>query len=423
MESNSVSHLKKTWKVGRVYQLLCLSVLCVAMGCADEVSVPEYIVSPHTEQTIEFFNRGRLLAHHTRLETVQMGAETHVLKHQTQPIHINPQHYTLESVPEKLAPGIVFGSLLIDSNGQSDPVVLEKILGAFGTINACILELSSLVFGAMGVNENIAHRDIQGLDLSPLEDAPTSAPKPICVLNISNLMIFNTPKSTIKWFLDRVDLTGSRIELVLSCKADFGNLEVLDGFDAAGIKWLGLYDIDNLGSLDCKLLQEGPFPDVLDLDSRSGKTPKMSEQIIRNIVGNHWKGLVVPMKMWEELMEPSEQPIQLAADSLTIFLGCESHIPTLRKGQATVNYLSIKFHDTKQTVTHQEISAVVEWASRSFGGLRIVNVETKPGAIDKTDNQFELTTTHTTVIVKVNGAVVQFCEHIHPGPDHFRIVG
>ncbi|OAG30743.1 hypothetical protein NEDG_02263, partial [Nematocida displodere] len=303
-------------------------------------------------------------------------------------------------------------TLIIRSSGPFDLAVLEKTLSSFGTINAYALDLENLED-----YKNMPKQGFGGLyrglsdSFDALEDTLTPTRTPKCILNVKVLTIYATPKTTIEWLQERVDLSESPIKLAIHCMADFGNLDVLDGFDAAGVNWLALYDIDNLATLDCKLLREGPLPGVLELDSDNLPTPKMPEQVIRHITSKHWEMLGISVSVWEELIKLSEEYNRIiTTDVLRVYLPSDGSLPTspvVIGGPIITGTLSILFPSTKQTVTRQEITDMFDWASRSFGELENLSVDTKPGAIDETalvrSNQFVITTAPIAMCVRVNG--------------------
>ncbi|OAG30264.1 hypothetical protein NEDG_02253 [Nematocida displodere] len=372
MKSNPVRSFGKVFgtglgrRLGRVMgkalrcHVLCLIVLCVIVGCADEVSEPEYIVSPYTKQTIKFFERSRS-DWSTDLKTVKVGKKRCLLRKQTESQTIYLDMYTPKNIPKNLVKGIVFSKLTIDSNGPFDPAVLEKILSAFGTINADVLALKKLKVRVSSYSGK--HSAIQ-----PLR----------CVLNVKELTIYATPKTTIGWLQERVDLSWSRIRLLIYCRSDFGNLEVLDGFNAAEITSLTLCDIDNLATLDCKLFREGPLPDVLEIsgDNAVVMVLEISEQIIRNMLAKEWVNLKMPVELWDELMEPSEHPKHLTADTLTIWMESPQvqTLPLLGVTRATVTHLNLVTPEQHRFPPMSSLEPTLDWVSKGFEGLETLNV-------------------------------------------------
>ncbi|OAG30748.1 hypothetical protein NEDG_02219 [Nematocida displodere] len=384
MGSNPVTDFRLVFEKGLRWPIIWVAMLCVIVGCADEVSEPEYIVSPYTEQTIAFFERSSSDDCPNVLETVQIDGNRCILKKQTQPHKICPDKYTLEAVPEKLLSDIVFNKLVMESTAQFDPAVLGKILIAFGTIDATRLELTNLVFNGSS-SDNDEH---------PQTQRPIAS---ICMLNVKELRLFGLSKSVIVWIQGQVVLSGSRMGLAIYCKEDFGDLEVLDWFDAASIARLALCDIDKLDSMECKLLEEGPFPNELVIYGDIPTGPDVSEEIKQILRRKIWKVLTIPMFVWNILVKTFEEGVHpVITTTLVIYLSPGVRMPSLvlKLHQVGANDLIINFHHTKETVTHQDITKVLDWVSRSFIGLRSLSIETKPGAIDGTDlaanNQFEI---------------------------------
>ncbi|OAG30265.1 hypothetical protein NEDG_02254, partial [Nematocida displodere] len=344
--------------------VLCLIVLCVIVGCADEVSEPNYIVSPYTEQTMEFFDRSRSDDWPNRLETVEIDGQRCILKKQTRVIFISLQNYTLETVPEKLVEGIPFFGLALGSDEPSDPAVLEKILSVFGTINAWLLEL-------------------RNLEVRVSSDNDEHPRPPRCVINANIFRISHTPKTTIEWVQKRLALSESQLLFIISCMPDFGNLEVLDGFSPACLVRLALHDIDKLDSLDCKLFREGPLPDELEISGNSTvTTPKISEEIIWNMLAKKkWVSLRMPVELWVELMKPSEQPKLLRVGYLQIVFCPGSSIPTPVVGmdRVTAGYLSIRLTNAKNLLTITDAEQTLDWVSTAFVGLETLIVDGPSG--------------------------------------------
>ncbi|OAG30742.1 hypothetical protein NEDG_02262 [Nematocida displodere] len=402
MGPKTVRYFRKACKKLLGCQLTWLGVFCMAVGCADKVPVPGYITSPYTKQTIKFFKKSGSDGRVNRLEIVEIDGERRLLKKQTQSFTIALDKYTLKNIPKKLAQGIEFRTLAIESTAHFDPAVLEKILSAFGTINADKLELSNLAINKVTArtnpntntnDANIFQRCLQALwgmcrRVFELVFRLVNGVPPKCTVNVKDLGIYSTPNTSIEWLQERVDLPGSPIELVIHCMPDFGNLEVLDGFNAAEISRLDLFGIDELGSLDCKLLREGPLPDVLVLKSDKPVTLDIPEQIIRKIASNQWTGLGLSMCVWEELAKLCGQyNSPITADGLRVYLApdCSLSFPVVKRNQISAGSLSIIFHNSQLLVTYQEITVALGWASRYFGGLGKLVILTEPDAVDEED--------------------------------------
>ncbi|OAG30412.1 hypothetical protein NEDG_02234 [Nematocida displodere] len=361
MKSTPIRYFSNLFTRALRCHLLCLILLCVIVGRAEEVPEPEYIVSPYTKQTIKFFERSGSDDWENRLETVEIDREIHVNRFQPRCFSIYLNKYTLETVPEELVADIRFNRLTLESDGPVNPAVVEKILCAFGTINVSWLDLADLEIDDPS-SDNNGH--------------PRATPTPKCVLNAKELWITNTPKSSIVWLGERVGLVSSGIGLRISCGTDFGNLEVLDGFNAKRISRLTLYNIDNLDSLDCKLLREGPMLYVLIIYNNTTLTPKISEQIIQNILAKEWMKLKMPVSVLGELMKPSEQPKQLTADKLTIYLAPSQTQTLPPPGMNRLNaiHLAIIFRNDNHLLTGTDLEQTLEWVSVGFEDLEVLSV-------------------------------------------------
>ncbi|OAG30950.1 hypothetical protein NEDG_02266, partial [Nematocida displodere] len=371
MKSNPVKSFGKVFetslgkRLGKVMgktlrcHLLCLIVLCVIVGCADEVSEPEYIVSPYTEQTMEFFDRCGSESWPNRLETVEIDGQRCILKKQTRTlIYIFLQSYTISSIPEQLVQGIEFDKLIMvpndrDKIAQFDPRVLEKILCVFGTICADTLVFSDLSLDGSG-SESKSQRMGRSVGSFWGKETPELAPAtPRCILSIKTLLIQKSTLPTISWLQKRLDLSQCQVNLVIVGKLQLENLELLDCFGARYIEALTLEGFKRLGSLDSKLFREGPLPSELRIWTTRPIFPKISEWIAGSIISKEWKLLVVPMQVWKELMKPGELPKHFTAAELTVYIpqyGMFTELknrtlPTMGDDNiATVKSLTFKFH-------------------------------------------------------------------------------
>ncbi|OAG31269.1 hypothetical protein NEDG_02257 [Nematocida displodere] len=362
--------------------VLCLIVFCMAVGCADEVSEPNYIVSPYTEQTMEFFERSGSDVWGNVLETVQIDGERCILKKQTQCLSIYLNKYTLETVPEHLAQGIEFSTLRIVPHMKStvahfDPAVLERVLKLFGTICA-----DTLIFYNLGFDDSRIKKKSQRMarlsgKFGRSETPEVAPPTTRCTLSIKTLVIQHNTTPAINWLQKRLDLSHCLINLKITGKLELENLELLDGFNARSIEALTLDDFKRLASLECKLFREGPLPDKLVISTPRPIYPKISEEIAGNIISKEWRLLVVPMPLWKELMKPSELPKHFTAVELrvTLCVNTPSPFPVMGISRATVTHLTIMFEEHNNLLTRTDLEQTLEWVSKDFEGLRVLQVE------------------------------------------------
>ncbi|OAG31391.1 hypothetical protein NEDG_02273, partial [Nematocida displodere] len=369
-------------------------VLCVIVGCADEVSEPEYIVSPYTEQTMEFFDRCGSESWPNRLETVEIDGQRCILKKQTRTlIYIFLQSYTISSIPEQLVQGIEFDKLIMvpndrDKIAQFDPRVLEKILCVFGTICADTLVFSDLSLDGSG-SESKSQRMGRSVGSFWGKETPELAPAtPRCILSIKTLLIQKSTLPTISWLQKRLDLSQCQVNLVIVGKLQLENLELLDCFGARYIEALTLEGFKRLGSLDSKLFREGPLPSELRIWTTRPIFPKISEWIAGSIISKEWKLLVVPMQVWKELMKPGELPKHFTAAELTVYIpqyGMFTELknrtlPTMGDDNiATVKSLTFKFHTRYELMFAPSIVSIIDWISRHFRGLERLVIVESPG--------------------------------------------
>ncbi|OAG32196.1 hypothetical protein NEDG_02115 [Nematocida displodere] len=301
METKPVFYFRNIYKRIRIpHVLLFLALLSYIAHSTEEIvqsSSPEHIVSPYTKQTIRFFSRSYFENHHSTLEIVKTHEETHILKKQRNSVVVSLQKHNLHSVPEKLVQGIEFSTLKITSAGPIFPIrvdsaVLNKILCALGSIVADSLELYGLDVNAMNTSPSSIQRVAWAL-VRHKKHKTVPAP-PTCILNIKQLLVTSVSSPTIKWFLAYSDMSQCRISLVISGGQELDSLEFLDDFKAAAIVELEILDILRLDSLDCKLLRDGPMPDVLTLGARTPISRTMSRQIHPNTNPNTGRFCLYP---------------------------------------------------------------------------------------------------------------------------------
>ncbi|OAG29777.1 hypothetical protein NEDG_00910 [Nematocida displodere] len=344
-------------------RLLCLLVLSMLANCSETGGDNGYyIVSPYTEQTIEFFSQGRSLYHTTALETHQVGNRAYVLKEQSQTREIFLRQHTAESIPEKLVDGIVFTTLKLTSFSQVNPAILGKLLAAFGTISAQRLEVYNLDFADPGGVES----------LNTIE-----TPAQRCILDISSLRLLGTSEAAIRWLGLRIDLSQCHINLLIDHMLVLKSLEMLDSFNALAVVGLWLYRFNRLDTMECKLFREGPLPRVLSLRGYYPLTPTMSEQIRHSIISAHWEELTISKEVFGELMMPGTEPRRLIADKLTVYaphkmIGGDvssTPFPAIGHNRVYTRFFRIYFSDSINLVTSRELVRTIDWVSRYFRGL------------------------------------------------------
>ncbi|OAG30418.1 hypothetical protein NEDG_02208 [Nematocida displodere] len=408
--------------------MLCLIVLCVIVGCADEVSEPEYITSPYTKPTMDFFEKSGFEEWPNRLATVQIDKKRCILKRQPKTIYIFLQNYTLETVPQYLAREIEFSTLTItprrkDKVTRTNPAVLEKILSALGTVCA-----DTLVFSNLDLDGSGSENKIQRMGHFGRKETPEVAP-PItrCILGIKTLWIRSNTLPAISWLQKRLDLSLCQINLKISGKLELENLELLDGFNAGYIEVITLEDFKRLDSLDCKLFRESPLPEELTISTTSPIFPKISEEIARNIISKEWNLLVVPLQVWTDLMSPGSSPKLFIAANLTVYIPQHgmfgefknSSLSTLGDDTATVKSLTFKIYTRRWLMSSTlTMAGIINWISREFRGLEELNVWGAPGE-DRfaciRENQVEITTNPTLKGIWVDGAECMYNPDTNPG--------
>ncbi|OAG32194.1 hypothetical protein NEDG_02113 [Nematocida displodere] len=402
-----VSYLKKTHQQPRNSAAFCLLVLTIAVHCAEETAPnlhPDHILSPYTEQTLKFFSQSYSQQRPNNLKTGQRPEQAQILRKQTRPIHIILENYTLDLVPEKLAQGIEFSTLLLISTPRHSPnhpeplftptrtstAVLQRILSALGTICADSLEFHGVKVDFWSSIESMAQRlgraargvgdGLYGLGMLDQATVPTRHSH-----SIKGLKIIATTVSSIKWVQKHLDMSQCRINLAIWGLMDLDSLELVDGFNVAGVEELFVNEVLSLSSLECKLLREGPLPSVLVIESPFVTPFKISEKIIHQIVNNHWKLLRIHKCIWKRLMKPTKDtkpPKHLSADTLVIdmshFSGFHGFyltpLPPMGNNQAIVKHLILSFHKFNSLIDCADIVRTLEWTSRHFRGLEKVRI-------------------------------------------------
>ncbi|OAG32285.1 hypothetical protein NEDG_02036 [Nematocida displodere] len=397
--------------------LLLPALFSAALGARVSPRLP-HIVSPYTEETLQFFSLSGSAYFPNNLETVQVAAQTHILKKQTRTTYIDLQKYSLETVPSQLAQDIEFATLLVSTVDQivptrTSPAILGKILRAFGTICADTLELHSMdIVGPNNITNSI-QRMVQFF--SRYQEPENTAPAPKCILKIKKLNIFGSTVAAINWLLARMDLSLSRIELVLNGEFRLDNLNLLDGFNSAGIDRLEIFGLVRVNSLDCKLFLEGPLPDILLLHSDYILTPTVSNQIIQNMFSKSWAVLCISIQLWEKLMVPTEHPKHFNVKLLRIYVPwydrttLVQNIPFSPMGDNLVagESLMISFFCYQEWITSQNIVRALEWVSKYFRGLKTLSVGDLPTLpqlrVFASTKQFEIITNPSLTSITISG--------------------
>ncbi|OAG32515.1 hypothetical protein NEDG_02238 [Nematocida displodere] len=404
----------------RINILTCNIIYLLAVGmllrCAEDIGLhTDHIVSPYTEDTINFFSQSNTQETPNALETVQILGKAHILTKQSNPAHIVLENYTLKSIPENLVQGIEFSILKILSTARIThkrfkSAVLNKILGALGTICTETLTIYGLKIDDVNRGNNAISRlgrsvwekvrsvrsgqsarsvwSVLSVRAGPsmaVESTPILALSDSCscVLNIKTFRIFGSTVLAIKWLLERVDLSQSRITLSITGGLELDNLEILDQFNAAAIERLKLCGFLRLDSLEGKLFREGPLPRVLIISTIYTLSLKAPEQIVRNIVANHWEVMKISNQVWGVLMQPSVQPKHITADLLMLYLPHNNSLseiahtlrPPMGDNTATVKVLMIDFYFPCDILTRPNIMSDLEWISRHFRGMYMLIVD------------------------------------------------
>ncbi|OAG32106.1 hypothetical protein NEDG_02276, partial [Nematocida displodere] len=335
MKQYSVGYFRKVCKTLQACSILYLAYLTAfthPIHCVEEGPLPEYIVSPYTEQTLQFFSRNRHVYYANMLETVDVGDQTHIVKKQRCLIEIFLPEHSLDSVPECFVPGLEFTKLVISlatytQRNRFDHATLSKILSAFGPIYADFLGLCTLDVVDSEEALSPAHDLALAAQRVSQEHQSTGAlentpPALTHTINTKMLKITGVSLPTIGWLKKHLDMSQSRIDLVIDGQMRLANLEILDGLQVSSIEKMHLSQFRRLDSLECKLFREGRMPKTLIIDNFYSDTrTEISELTRTNLANNHWELLCLPGQIWRELMRPTGTVKHLVADHLAIDVG------------------------------------------------------------------------------------------------------
>ncbi|OAG31086.1 hypothetical protein NEDG_01860 [Nematocida displodere] len=425
MESKPGGYARKATITPAWRQLKWLMVLLYMARCTEEPdTATNYITSSWTEQTIQFFSLSQSQGLYAGLETSQILGEPHILKRQSAPVHIILEAYTLESIPEELAEGIVFEALTIESispdrENPARRLLMKKMLKSFGTICSRTLTLCNLDIHDLKVCAQITQQMNRGLrflrGLLTSKEPEDKKPEHRCILKIRNLNIVLVTTTTIGWWQRHLDLSQSRINLVMRGWVSSDSLEFLDRFKAKSIDRLEIYGLYKLKTMKCKLLQDGPLPNVLVLESLFYPDVDISPQIVQNMRSKHWKRLHIPMSAWGKLMNPSMHFGHLTVDNLTISITSYREeadrglvrLPEFGDNLAMVKSLCLEFYRTDGFLTCNALLRALDWVSRQFRDLEVLALSSgyKLSTVTKfiEETQFVIETNPGLASIKVNG--------------------
>ncbi|OAG31298.1 hypothetical protein NEDG_01776 [Nematocida displodere] len=179
-----------------------------------------------------------------------------------------------------------------------------------------------------------------------------------------------------------MDLSQSHISLKIDSKLELDSLELLDGFNAAGVEALLCYYFLRLDSLGCRLFREGPLPDVLIIYTQNNLNTKISEQIAHNIADKHWKKITLYAGTWEELMKPTERPIHITLDILRLFVPCHGNAVELQNNTfasmednlTTAKSLTLNIYNPNYLATATTLLRTLVWISMYFRDMDVLSI-------------------------------------------------
>ncbi|OAG32195.1 hypothetical protein NEDG_02114 [Nematocida displodere] len=402
METSLNCCFRHICKLALKCQALWLLVLPCMVHCGDELvssTLPPYIISPYTAQTLEFFSLTHFEDYSNALDTIRQSGQTYVLKKQNHRLFIILSDHTLEKVPEKMVHGINFTALTISTNTPNVPTPFDtavacKILTAFGTMYVDSLYLYGLDVGN-GEDGNHPGQCLERgiLGISPIDHGHGESEAQVAPANIhvKALEILGSSEMGIKWILRHMNMSQSRIIVKIRCSLALENLELLDGFRVRSIEEIWFFNDLVVASLECKLLREGPLPDSLGIYIPYHTIRTISEQIVQNIISKDWWALHIPMQVFRVIMKPSEYPKHLSAVSLVLgamiydtSMGeCRpapvpNPLPSMGGGLVVVKFLMLNDLTLRDSVPGcPEIIDALDVISRSFRGLREIVIKTE----------------------------------------------
>ncbi|OAG30426.1 hypothetical protein NEDG_02229 [Nematocida displodere] len=391
------------------WSILYITAFFVFSDCTEVTFTNlDYIISPYTLQTLKFFSQD-LQNPQDGLKNVEIDGKKHILKKQGQIYQLVLQNRSFGSIPENLVQGIEFETLKITQRGEMDPSTMNKVLHVLGTISAKTLHIKDLNID----NSNLDRPNVPQMWFGVMK--PSNAQVARCILNITNLCIIFITTNSIVWLQKRVDLSQSRITLVIRGGLDADNLEMVDGFNARRIVGLHLFHLRRVACLDCKLLCGSSLPDELIIVGLNMTTPAILEQLTQNIVNNHWEVLRLPDWMWGEVMKPSKHPKQIRVGNLKIDMPNFTRtsnlqgvpLPKMGNNMAKVESFTLEFYNVKDLIISSDLIYTFEWLSTHFRDMKEFSVGTGFSLANLADfvkhNQFKITTIPSLASIKVSG--------------------
>ncbi|OAG31304.1 hypothetical protein NEDG_01782 [Nematocida displodere] len=267
--------------------------------------VPLSVTKPnnHTEPTINLIHPFGL-----KLEMNSTTNTQQIVPKQTGSITIYLDMIELKNIPEEIEHGLTFENLKISSLSPSQNRVpdatpdhtlerLDKLLRALGTAT---IERLSLV----------------GFYIQKKQKLPTA---PISSVSVTKRLTLDSATSFFfAWLSTTITLGACDKNMTLElCNCHIETLKCLDALGLTTIGGLDLFELTEVDSIDCALLQEKRVTNYLTLGNLSADL-KVSKALGDAIAANSWTNLYLDMSIWLAIRQSTDNPIQTMTLALTI---------------------------------------------------------------------------------------------------------
>ncbi|OAG29108.1 hypothetical protein NEDG_01247 [Nematocida displodere] len=328
---------------------------------APEPSAPpidlldSFLNSPHTASTIAFFG-----AAGCELAITADGSEPQIRKEQPGTTTMHLHQVSADEIPPALASGLVFGMLVIvcsnpalptnsDLPCESRVLRLEKLLAAFGTVNASCLQ-------------------VQGIVCLP-EDL--ALPKTRFAVDVKCLILSHLSAAALEWAARTIGLENCSLALKICDAPDVQSLSVLGGFSVRVLHELDIRHLPQLVDLTCRLLGDAAFEGRLFL---YGISPELAQT---SSLARNWACLGVDLAVWNKLTQCFDDTIQIESLFLvtnpdTLQASPIPAYPSLR--QPKVRGLHLYQASGADTMSLATARTLLNWAASLFFGLDSLSV-------------------------------------------------
>ncbi|OAG28935.1 hypothetical protein NEDG_01074 [Nematocida displodere] len=257
---------------------LLFALLAAALSRAASDAEHDFLLdSPHTEETIAFFKKTNNHLDSTVKKNVRC-----VLKAQWTTVSFNFSNFDLEDIPEKFVNGMKINAMKLygdEKNTTASMVMLEKLLQAFENLYVSQLYITDFYFGN-----------------SPALGPPGKVVK----FEIALLSLKNTADLFIKWLFEVSDLSSCKLNIEIGCSPEVKTLDALDSLVVRELKFLKLYKLLALETLNCKALRENTVTYGL-IVANPPKDIEVAPLVVQGMANKHWEVLRVPLWLWKKV--------------------------------------------------------------------------------------------------------------------------